>query len=228
MSRTTLTALLATSALAVMACGEGQSVDASAQSENEDMSGEAEALTRDADVAQDDTMAAPGMDETEEGMGEAVDRTTATLIDRDRNEVGMVTFHQGPDGVVVQIEADGIGEDARGAWHGAHLHETADCSADDFTSSGSHINPSGKAHGLLNADGPDNADLPNLWVGDDGTLRAHAYTTRVSLSGQTDAPSLLDADGSAVVIHESPDDYESQPIGGAGARILCAEIGAAQ
>lgn len=226
MSRTTLTALLATSALAIMACGEGQSVDASAQSDNQDMSGEAEALTRDADVAQDDTMAAP--DPGQDGMGVSMDRETATLIDRDRNEVGMVTFHQGPEGVVVQIEADGIGEDARGSWHGAHLHETADCSADDFTSSGSHINPSGNAHGLLNADGPDNADLPNIWVGDDGTLRAQAYTTRVSLSGQTDAPSLLDADGSAVVIHESPDDYESQPIGGAGARILCAEIGAAQ
>jgi Cu-Zn family superoxide dismutase len=35
---------------------------------------------------------------------------------------------------------------------------------------------------------------------------------------------LLDADGSAVVVHASPDDHLSQPIGGAGARVACAVL----
>ncbi|MEQ8435104.1 MAG: superoxide dismutase family protein [Oceanicaulis sp.] len=144
------------------------------------------------------------------------------IINRDREEVGTVSFQQGPEGVVVTIEADlSVGT---GQWHGAHLHQIGDCSNDDFTSSGGHINPDGAAHGFLNADGPDNADLPNVWLHTDGTMRAQAYTMRVSVDGQTDAPALLDADGSALVIHENQDDMEAQPIGGAGARILCAVI----
>jgi Cu-Zn family superoxide dismutase len=151
-----------------------------------------------------------------------VSTASGRIINRDREEVGTVTLQQGPEGVVVTIRADLSA--GTGQWHGAHLHRIGDCSNDDFTSSGGHINPGGNAHGFLNADGPDNADLPNVWLNTDGTMRAQAYTTRVSVDGQTDAPALLDADGSALVIHESQDDMETQPIGGAGARILCAVI----
>ena len=38
-------------------------------------------------------------------------------------------------------------------------------------------------------------------------------------------PALLDEDGSAVIIHENPDDHMAQPIGGAGGRIGCGIIG---
>jgi Cu-Zn family superoxide dismutase len=41
--------------------------------------------------------------------------------------------------------------------------------------------------------------------------------------GEGDAP-LLDADGSALVIHAGVDDYQSQPSGNAGDRVACAEI----
>jgi Cu-Zn family superoxide dismutase len=34
----------------------------------------------------------------------------------------------------------------------------------------------------------------------------------------------MDADGAALVIHANPDDYRSQPIGGAGDRVACAVI----
>ena len=81
-----------------------------------------------------------------------------------------------------------------------------------------HINP-GKVH----PDGPDHGDLPNLYVAGDGTARAEFFTTRVSVSGGT-MPALLDEDGSAVIIHESPDDHMRQPIGGAGGRIGCGVI----
>ena len=33
---------------------------------------------------------------------------------------------------------------------------------------------------------------------------------------------LLDADGTALVIHAEPDDHLTQPIGGSGPRIACA------
>ncbi len=66
--------------------------------------------------------------------------------------------------------------------------------------------------------GPDNGDLPNLYAATDGTAKAEFFTTRVSVSGGA-MPALLDEDGSAVIIHDMPDDYLTQPIGGAGGRI---------
>tara|TARA_R110000868_G_scaffold1540_1_gene12263 strand:- start:8172 stop:8735 length:564 start_codon:yes stop_codon:yes gene_type:complete len=153
------------------------------------------------------------------------DTASGELIIRDRSPAGSVSLHQGPEGVVIRIQADGLPADARNQWHGAHLHSIGDCSSEDFTSSAGHINPSGRQHGLLNPEGPDNADLPNLWVDGDGSIRAEVYTTRVSLNGTADTlPALLDADGSALVIHAGSDDQTSQPIGGAGARIACAVI----
>jgi Cu-Zn family superoxide dismutase len=35
---------------------------------------------------------------------------------------------------------------------------------------------------------------------------------------------LLDRDGSTLMIHSGPDDYESQPSGDAGDRIACAVV----
>jgi Cu-Zn family superoxide dismutase len=52
------------------------------------------------------------------------------------------------------------------------------------------------------------------------------FTPFVSLAAGSDKPGLLDADGSALVIHAKADDYASQPIGGAGDRVACAVIGA--
>ena len=37
-------------------------------------------------------------------------------------------------------------------------------------------------------------------------------------------PALLDEDGSAVIIHENPDDHITQPIGGAGGRVACGVV----
>jgi Cu-Zn family superoxide dismutase len=79
-------------------------------------------------------------------------------------------------------------------------------------------------HGLLKEDATDSGDLPNLYVAADGTVTAEFYSTLVSLKGEGGRPALLDADGSALVIHTNPDDYTTQPIGGAGARIACAVI----
>lgn len=156
-------------------------------------------------------------------LAEALGTTlTADVINRDRETVGAVTLTQGATGVLVRVVVDDPGLAA--GWHGAHLHMIGDCSNEDFTSSGGHINPDGRAHGLLHPDGPDNADMPNLYVHEDGALRAEVFTTRVSLQDGGSLPGLLDADGSAFVMHANPDDHETQPIGGAGPRVLCAVI----
>jgi len=172
--------------------------------------------------------AAPALASDDHGDHAAsVTQARAVLIDRTRTEIGHATLQQGPTGVLITIEMNGLPDSAVG-WHGAHLHAIGDCSNADFTSSGGHINPSGRAHGLLHPEGPDNADLPNIYVHADGTARAQVFTTQVSLNGQNDRPALLDADGSALVFHDNPDDHITQPIGGAGARHVCGVLEAVQ
>ena len=145
----------------------------------------------------------------------AADMARAELVNAAGAVIGTATFEQTPTGVLITVAAAGL---APGA-HGIHLHDTGAC-APDFTAAGSHINPDGASHGLRHPQGPDNGDLPNLFAAADGTARAQFFTARVSVAGG-DMPALLDGDGSAVIVHEHPDDHMTQPIGGAGGRIAC-------
>jgi len=80
-----------------------------------------------------------------------------------------------------------------------------------------------KEHGKLNPNGYPLGDLPNLEVGDDGNVDLNFLAEGLTL--QKDQPnSLLDSDGSSIVIHESADDYKTDPAGNSGARIACGVI----
>lgn len=134
---------------------------------------------------------------------------------------GTVTLTPGPKGVLVRIEARGLPS----GWHGVHFHEKGDCSDPKFTSAGAHVHMMTPAvHGLLNPQATDAGDLPNIFVGADGSANVELYSTLVTAKGDASHPALLDADGAALVIHAGPDDYTSQPIGGAGDRIACAVL----
>ena len=149
------------------------------------------------------------------------DSLTVDIIGSDGGTIGSVTVTEAPHGALLRVQI-AAGSLLPGA-HGMHLHAVADCSdVGTFKLSTGHINPSGRAHGLLNPDGPDNADLPNLIVLADGTADVEIFTVGVTLAGG-DVP-LLDADGSALVIHANPDDHMTQPIGGAGPRRACGAV----
>ncbi len=68
-------------------------------------------------------------------------------------------------------------------------------------------------------------DLPNLVVNGAGRGHLNATTDRVTLTDG--ASTLFDADGSAFVIHASPDDQVTNVgNGGSGARVACGVISA--
>ena len=67
--------------------------------------------------------------------------------------------------------------------------------------------------------GPHPGDLPNAHVQDDGMLAVEVFS-----GGFDIAEHLMDADGSAFIIHAGADDYESQPSGDAGGRVACAVL----
>lgn len=155
------------------------------------------------------------------GSASAQDTASGDLKNAKGETIGKVTVTEAPKGVILRIEAKGVAP----GWHGLHFHETGDCSKSDFTSAGGHVHGGGTlVHGLLNPEANDSGDLPNVGVGAGGEILAEAFSPLVSLKGAGGRPALLDANGSAVVVHASPDDYKSQPIGGAGARIACAVI----
>lgn len=225
--------LSAISVLALCACDNGQEPTQAhsapapeAQSHQSEAEGAFEQPAHTAQALSDDHAAM--QDNTPEAAPSALHRFTPgdmldlTLITNDGSEIGQAQITQGSTGVLIRIEATGLTP----GWHGAHLHKVGDCSSSDFTSSGGHINPTGASHGLLNPNGPDAADLPNLFVHEDGSLNAEVFTPTVALSEEGGLPILIDEDGSALVIHANGDDGTTQPIGGAGARVACGVISA--
>lgn len=108
--------------------------------------------------------------------------------------------------------------------HGTHLHAVGRCDAPDFTTAGGHWNPTNRQHGLRNPQGAHLGDLPNLVVAADGT---GTLTATVPVPYVPGAGSMLDPDGTALVIHATADDQVTDPSGNSGARIACAVVGAA-
>jgi superoxide dismutase, Cu-Zn family len=151
----------------------------------------------------------------------APETRTSSLKTANGQVIGEITVTAAPNGVILRVQAKGLVP----GWHGMHFHEKADCSDPAFKGSGGHIHAKMPVvHGMLNAGFNDAGDLPNLYVNADGSATLEIYSTLVTLNHSGARPALLDADGSALVIHANPDDYKSQPIGGAGERVACAPI----
>ena len=147
-------------------------------------------------------------------------RATAQLADAGGRQVGTLTLRDAP-GQAVVIEGDLRGLPP--GTHGIHFHAVGQCDpAGQFASAGAHFNPASRKHGLENPDGAHAGDLPNLVVGPDGSATVRMTTPRVTLGREP--ASLLDADGSAVVVHGAPDDQRTDPSGNSGARIACGVI----
>ena len=147
---------------------------------------------------------------------------SVNFIDREGNDVGTGTLIEGPNGVLIDLDLHGLPPGRRAI----HIHSIGTCDDPDegFVASGGHLNPDGKEHGLMNPAGPDNGDLPNIIVRDDGTVQVELFTHLASLHGANGRAAMLDDDGAAFVIHQNRDDHMTQPIGGAGPRIACGVI----
>lgn len=153
-------------------------------------------------------------------MSAAGRAASATLLDASGRQVGVVRLTAAAGGGV-SLSGDLQGLPA-GA-HGVHFHAVGSCeAAGAFASAGGHFNPTARKHGLESPEGPHAGDLPNVVVTDGGMASLRATTTRVTLSDG--ASSLLDADGSALVVHATADDQRTDPSGNSGARIACGVV----
>ncbi len=120
---------------------------------------------------------------------------------------GQVNFYQKGNFVLVTAHIRGLPETSSG-FFGFHIHEGENCNGINFANTSNHYNPSDSAH-------PSHAgDLPPLIY----------CNGRACQSFSTDRFRVRDIIGRTIVIHNMPDDFNSQPSGNAGTKIACGVI----
>jgi Cu-Zn family superoxide dismutase len=195
----------------------GTGADAGATGAMTDTAGASGTMTDTADTA--GTGAAGGAGATAMAGGPTAH---AEMMTTDGTVVGMAHFTATEDGgVMVQVDVAGVAGAAAGE-HGIHVHMVGACDPPDFMSAGEHYNPTAMKHGLENPDGPHAGDLPNITFDDAGNGTFNAATATFALGEGEN--SLMDADGSALIIHANPDDQVTDPSGNSGARLVCGVI----
>jgi superoxide dismutase, Cu-Zn family len=127
--------------------------------------------------------------------GSVTARAEADLVGPTGAPLGTVRLSERDGRIDVVADANGL----KAGFHGFHVHAVGRCVGPDFSSAGGHLNPADIHH-------PQHAgDMPVLLVNADGTARASLRTDRFALAD------LLDADGSAIVVHANPDNYANIP-----------------
>lgn len=106
--------------------------------------------------------------------------------------------------------------------HAIHLHEKADCSSEDGTSTGGHWNPTHKRHGKWgDSEGYHKGDIGNFDADSDGNGEITFETDEWCIGCGDETKDIL---GKAVIVHDGVDDFVSQPTGDAGGRVSCGGV----
>ncbi|MBC7765745.1 MAG: superoxide dismutase family protein [Hyphomonadaceae bacterium] len=132
---------------------------------------------------------------------------------------GKVTFEPWGNGTRVTAEVYGLppyspaseGKPQVGPF-GFHMHDMGNCAEGDpnkpFMGAGEHFNPTQQPHGNHAGDFP-------VLFSNHGFAKMCFYTDKFQPQ---------DIIGKSVMIHQSPDDYRTQPAGDSGKRIACGVI----
>lgn len=127
---------------------------------------------------------------------------------------GNVYFYEVYNGTVLVGEIFGIPDEVEkesGGFLGFHIHEGKSCMGsreEAFAFAGGHLNPEEEPHPRHQG------DLPPLLI-HRGIAWMEVYTGRFYPE---------DVIGKTIIIHDHPDDFQTQPSGGSGRKIACGEI----
>ena len=155
--------------------------------------------------------------------GEGI-KGTAELREVDTQSAGGhdMKFMTGTKAVEITVTVTGLKPGA----HGMHLHAVGRCEAPGFTTAGGHFDPGPNGMTDPDVNHPYHmGDLPNLVADASGKATVKAVTNRVTLGA---GPlSLMDTDGTAIIIHGNPDQgISGEPKSGVsgGPRVACGVI----
>lgn len=164
-------------------------------------------------------------EESSETSGEAETvEHSVEMINSDEEVIGTAEFTEDEEGVVTLHL---VLENLKPGEYGFHIHEVGLATAPDFEDAGSHFNPTDVEHGTESETGPHLGDLPNLVVGEDGTVDESIVIEGVTLEAGAEN-SLQSVDGTTLIIHTGADDYTTLPTGDAGDRQAAGVIFAPQ
>lgn len=114
---------------------------------------------------------------------------------------GIVTFKERKDGVLITAKVSGLPQSKDhcvGRFFGFHIHEGNSCSGnakDEFANAKSHLNPTNCPHPFHIG------DLPPL-IENNGTAYMSVLINKFKIK---------DIIGKVIIIHDSPDDFTTQP-----------------
>ncbi len=159
------------------------------------------------------------VEEKTEQTNEKASELKITLESKSGNTAkGDVVFTENNGTVEMTATLTGLSEGE----HAIHLHEKADCSADDATSAGGHWNPTFEPHGKWGAEeGYHKGDIGNFTADAEGNGTVQFSTDEWCIGCDDEKKNII---GKSVVVHQGTDDFTSQPSGDAGARISCGGV----
>jgi Cu-Zn family superoxide dismutase len=151
----------------------------------------------------------------------------ARLQAADGSDAGEVRFHDTPQGVHLTVSATGLTPGP----HGFHIHANGACAPGPdpttgsivaFGAAGGHFDPGHTRNHGRPGDPKETAhagELPNLTADASGRASARALNANLTL-----APGPASIMNRTVVVHAQADDYQTDPAGNSGPRVLCGVI----
>lgn len=172
--------------------------------------------TEETETPQEDTAVVTSVEETEDiAEMENLETVSVTMIDSNSNDLGIAVFSEEDGEVILKLDLQGMSPGE----YGMHIHEVGQATPPTFEDAGSHFNPTNVEHGTESETGPHIGDLPNLVVPENGIVQESIVIPNTSL--QENGENTLNTEqGTSLIIHTEADDYESQPSGDAGARMV--------
>jgi Cu-Zn family superoxide dismutase len=136
----------------------------------------------------------------------------------DSDVSGEVSFVEKDGKVTMTANFSGLTEGE----HAIHIHQTADCTAADGSSTGGHWNPTNEPHGKwADSKGYHKGDIGNFTAGSNGEGMVEFSTDQWCIGCDDENKNIV---GKGLIVHQGTDDFTSQPSGAAGARISCAGL----